>query len=283
MKKSFTKKAFRIKLVTTAVTVLALAALSLTACGAKKDTSDDKTIKFAVTNLKVYEDTTKVLASEVEKLGYKLDYKLLADDVQINEAVESGEYFANYHQHTPYMDEFNKTHNGHLAAAFKVFTDRSGIFSKKYKSLDELPDGAQITIPNDAGNNFRPLLILADAGLITLKEGVEPINVTTNDIVDNPKHLKFIEVDYTMLAKSLEEADAGFLYATVAAEIDLDFNKDVLAAEKPEFSAADIIAVREENLGSEKAKILEQAYKSDAVKKALSDSYDGREILEPAW
>jgi D-methionine transport system substrate-binding protein len=262
---------------------------SVVGCGAKKSDdgakgdSEDKTIKFAVTQLKAYEDTTKVLAEEVEKLGYKLDYTLLADDVQINEVVENGEYFANYHQHTPYMNEFNETHDGHLAAAFEVFTDRAGLFSKKYDSLDDLPDGAQITIPNDAGNNFRSFIILEDAGLIKLKEGVDPIDITQKDVIENPKNLKFVEVEYTMLARSLDEADAGFLYATVAAEIDLDFNKDVLAAEREEFQAADIIAVHSDNIGSEKAKILEQAYKTDAVKKALSDSYAGREILLPAW
>ncbi|MDR3288719.1 MAG: hypothetical protein LBT22_04765 [Peptococcaceae bacterium] len=259
-------------------------AFALSACGQQKQTADDdKVIKFASCNLKVYEDTTKVLAQEVEKLGYKLEYTFLADNTQLNEAVESGEYFANYHQHTPYMNEFNEAHKAHLAAAFKVFTDRAGLFSTKHQSLDELPNGAQISIPNDAGNNFRSFIILADAGLIKLKDGVEPIKVTQSSIVENPKNLKFIEVDYTMLARSLEEADAGFLYATVAAEINLEFNKDVLAPEREEFQAADIIAVRQENIGSEKAKILEQAYKTDAVKKALTDSYAGKEILLPSW
>jgi D-methionine transport system substrate-binding protein len=85
-----------------------------------------------------------------------------------------------------------------------------------------------------------------------------------------------------MLARALEEADAGFLYATVAAEIDLDSN-DALLTERPELQAADILAVRAENLNSEKTKILKQAYYSDAVKKALKDSYGGRDILVPAW
>jgi len=266
--------------------VLAMIAAQLAFAGCtrkQQNAEDDKVIKFASCNLKAYEDTTKVLASEVEKLGYKLEYTLLADNTQLNEAVERGEYFANYHQHTPYMNEFNETHKAHLAAAFKVFTDRAGLFSKKYKSLNELPNGAQITVANDAGNNFRAYVILADAGLIKLKDGIEPIKITQNDIVDNPKKLKFIEVDYTMLAKSLEEADAGFLYATVAAEIGLEFGKDALAGEREELQAADIIAVRKENLDSEKTKILERAYKTDAMKQALKDTFDGKDVLLPAW
>jgi D-methionine transport system substrate-binding protein len=244
---------------------------------------DKKIIKFAVCNLKAYEDTTKVLAKEVEKLGYKLEYIFLADNTQINEAVESGEYFANYHQHTPYMEEFNKAHNGHLAAAFKVFTDKSGIFSKKYKSLDDLPTGAKISIPADVGNNFRTFVMLADKKLIRIRDGVKATAITQNDIVENPKKLEFIEVDYTMLGRALEEADAGFLYATVAAEIGLDISKDALATEPVEFQAADIIAVRSENLNDERTKILKKAYYTDALKRALRESYAGRDILEPAW
>ncbi|MDR2755372.1 MAG: hypothetical protein LBC20_06665 [Planctomycetaceae bacterium] len=268
----------------TFVLIIVVTLFTFAGCGHQSQTAkDDKVIKFASCNLKVYEDTTKVLAQEVEKLGYKLEYTFLADNTQLNTAVENGEYFANYHQHTPYMDEFNKAHKAHLAAAFKVFTDRAGLFSKKYKNLNDLPDGARISVANDVGNGPRAFIILADAGLIKIKEGLEPLDVTQNDITDNPKKLKFIEVDYTMLAKSIEETDAGFLYATIAAELGLEFDKDALASEREELQAADIIAVRKENIGSEKVKILEQAYKTDAMKKAFKDSFNGKDVLAPAW
>jgi D-methionine transport system substrate-binding protein len=180
------------------------------------------------------------------------------------------------------MQEFNRGHKGHLAAAFKVFVDKSGIFSKKYKSLNDLPNGAKISIPVDVGNNFRTFVMLAEKGLIKIKPGVKETAITQNDIIENPKKLQFIEVDYTMLARALEEADAGFLYATVAAEIGLDIN-DALAAEPKKLQAADIIAVRSENLKDPRTAILKKAYYTDALKKALKDSYGGREILEPAW
>ncbi|MDR1291031.1 MAG: hypothetical protein LBK06_07515 [Planctomycetaceae bacterium] len=256
----------------------------LTGCSREQESErDDKVIKFASCNLKVYEDTTKVLAREVEKLGYTLQYTFLADNTQLNEAVENGEYFANYHQHAPYMNEFNATHKGHLAVAFEVFTDRAGIFSKKYKNINDLPEGATVTVANDPGNNFRAFVILADAGLIKLKNDIKPINVTQKDITDNPKRLKFIEVDYTMLSKALEEADAGFLYATVAAEIGLEFDKDALAGERKELQAPDIIAVKEQNTNSEKTKILEKAYKTNTVKQALKDAFNGKDVLLPSW
>ncbi|MDR1900659.1 MAG: hypothetical protein LBQ88_00045 [Treponema sp.] len=243
----------------------------------------DKIIKFASCNLKAYEDSTKVLAEEVAKLGYTLEYTFLADNTQLNEAVERGEYFANYHQHTPYMNEFNREHKAHLAAAFKVFTDRSGLYTaKNYKTLDDLPDGARIVIPADAGNNFRAFTILIEAGLLRLKDGVNEEGASQADIIYNPKNLKFIEVDYTMLSRTLEDADAGFLYATVAFDSGIDPAK-ILAAEPERFQAADIIAVRQENLNSEKTAVLKKAFYTDAVKKSLRDSFGGIEVLIPEW
>jgi D-methionine transport system substrate-binding protein len=264
--------------------VLALSMVIFGSCSKKTSAAEaDKIIKFASCNLKAYEDSTKVLADEVAKLGYKLEYVFLADNTQLNEAVERGEYFANYHQHTPYMNEFNREHKAHLAAAFKVFTDLAGLYTaKNYKTLNDLPDGARIVIPADAGNNFRAFTILIEAGLLSLKDGVTEESASQNDIVYNPKNFRFIEVDYTMLSRTLEDADAGFLYATVAFDSGIDPSK-ILAPEPERFQAADIIAVREENLNSEKAQILKQAFYTAAIKQSLRDSFDGKEVLKPEW
>ncbi|MDR2427240.1 MAG: hypothetical protein LBD46_08720 [Endomicrobium sp.] len=113
-----------------------------------KDKNYDKIIKLAVTNLKVYEDTAKAWAKEVEKLGYKLDYRIISG-VQLNESLERSEVFANYHQHTTALTEFNRTHKGHIVPAFSVFTDRSGLFSLNYKNIKDLPEGAKIVILTD--------------------------------------------------------------------------------------------------------------------------------------
>jgi D-methionine transport system substrate-binding protein len=273
------------KVFLSALVVFALVtAFPAVAGGQKQGAIDDaKVIKFAACNLKAYEDSTKVLAEEVAKLGYKLEYVFLADNTQLNEAVERGEYFANYHQHTPYLNEFNREHKAHLAAAFKVFTDRAGLYTAKdYKTLNDLPEGAKIVIPADAGNNSRTFTILIEAGLLALKGGIDEESATQADIVYNPKSLKFIEVDYTMLARTLEDADAGFLYATVAYDSGIDPSR-ILAPEPERFQAADIIAVREENLDSEKTRILKQAFYSDAVKKSLRDSFGGKDVLIPVW
>ncbi|RXZ79143.1 hypothetical protein EBB07_23990 [Paenibacillaceae bacterium] len=251
--------------------------------GKGKDGEDGKTIKFAAANIKLYEDTTKLLAAEVEKLGYKLEYTFISDNTQLNEAVESGEVFANYHQHIAFLEEFNELHKTHLVPAFNAFTDRSGLFSKKYNSLNELPDGATFSIPVDPFNNYRTFIMLQDAGLIKLKDGVEPVKVTVRDIVDNPHQFKFKEVDYTMLTRALDDVDAGFLYATLAAEVGLDYNDQALVKEREAFQSPDVITVLEQNKDDEKTKILQQAYQSEVIKQAFKDAYGGKDVLIPGW
>ncbi|REK60873.1 MAG: methionine ABC transporter substrate-binding protein [Cohnella sp.] len=260
--------------------MLVSASLLLASCGSAQK---DKTIKFVAANLKVYEDTTELLAQILEEKGYKLDYKFLGDNTQLNRAVENGEADANYHQHIAYLNEFNALHKTHLVPAFKAFTDASGIFSKKYKSIEELPDGATFSIPVDPANNFRTLVMLQDAGLIKLKEGIDPIKATVEDIVENPKNFKFTELDYTMLVRALDDVDAGFLYATLAYEAGLDYQKDALVKEREEFQSPDIIAVHEKNKDSEKIKALQEAYQSDRMKQALKDIFGGKDVLIPGW
>ncbi|OBR63119.1 hypothetical protein A7K91_23755 [Paenibacillus oryzae] len=253
----------------------------LTACSGGGNS--EKTIKFVAANIKLYEDTTKILAEELEKEGYKLEYKFISDNTQLNVAVISGEADANYHQHTAYLNEFNALHNSDLVPAFEAFTDPSGLFSKKHKSLNELPDGAVISIPVDPSNNFRTFVMLAKEGLITLKEGVEPAKITQRDIVDNPRNFKFQEVDYALLTRALDDADAGFLYATLAAEIGLIFGEDALIKESEELWSPDIIAVKPQDKDSDKIKALRKAYQSDRIKQAFKDAYGGKEVLIPAW
>jgi D-methionine transport system substrate-binding protein len=260
--------------------VLLAGTLLVSSCAKKQ--ADDKTISLAVTKIKIYEDTAKAWAKEVEKLGYKLDIRSVGV-VQLNEVVERGEIFATYHQHTAFLKEWNALHKGHLAAAFPIFIDRAGVFSLKHKSIKDLPAGATFLIPPDIGNNFRTFKMLADAGLIKIRTDIAVESVSVRDVTDNPKQFKFVEVDYEILERTLSEVDAGFMYATNAAAIGLDVNKDALLTESKEFWVPDIIAVRQENLNSPKSEILKKAYYTDSVKQAMKDSFDGKEIVLPLF
>jgi D-methionine transport system substrate-binding protein len=243
---------------------------------------DDKTIKFVSTNIAVYQDTTKVLADELQKRGYTLDYRFITDGPQLNAAVESGEADATYHQHAAYLEYYDRQFHGDLVAAFDAFTDPSGLFSKKWKSIQDLPVGAVVTAHIEPANYYRPFLMLQDAGLIKLRPGVDPLSITEQDIIDNPRHIKIQGLDYALLPKALDDADAGFLYASQAADIGVDF-QSALITESKENQSPDVIAVKNGQQDSEKIRVLKEAYQSDAVKEQLTKSFGGKEVVIPAW
>lgn len=244
--------------------------------------NNDKTIKFVSTNIALYEDTTKVLAAEVEKRGYKLDYRFITDGPELNAAVESGEADATYHQHQAYLDYYDRQFKGHLVTAFNAFVDPSGLFSKKWKSIQDLPNGAVVTAHVEPANFYRPFLMLADAGLIKLRPDVDPLSITEKDIIDNPRNIKIQGLDYALLPKALDDADAGFLYGSQAADIGIDFHSALITESKANESP-DVIAVKEGTQDSEKIKVLKESYQTDAVKDQLVKSFGGKEVVIPAW
>lgn len=266
--------------------LLALSLLIVSACsqvtGLSGGGSDDKTIKFVSTNIALYEDTTKVLADEVAKHGYKLDYKFITDGPELNAAVESGEADATYHQHQAYLDYYDRQFDGHLVAAFDAFVDPSGLFSKKWKSIQDLPNGALVTAHVDPSNYYRPFLMLADAGLIKLRPGVDPLSITEKDIIENPRNIKIQGLDYALLPKALDDADAGFLYGSQAADIGIDFGT-ALVTETKQNQSPDVIAVKDGQQDSEKIQALKKAYQSDAIKEQLVKSFGGKQVVLPAW
>ena len=245
--------------------------------------AEDKTIHLLIEGLKVYEDSAKVLGTELEKQGYTLDVKAFTNGTQATLAIENGEADAGYHRHQASLDAFNAQHSTTLVAAFKAFTDPAGLFSKKHKSLQDLPDGATIAVHVDPSNYWRPFLILQDAGLIKLKDGVDPLAVTEKDITENPRNLKFVALDYALLVPALDDVDASFLYSTQAIEVGLEFKRDALGLENEKFQSPDVIYVKNGTENSEKIQALKTAYYSDAVKKSLSDAFGGKDVLLPAW
>ncbi|UNB55800.1 MetQ/NlpA family ABC transporter substrate-binding protein [Mycolicibacterium sp. YH-1] len=268
-----------------AATLIAIMVPSMAACsevtgvGAE---SNDKTIKFVSTNIALYQDTTKVLAEEVEKRGYTLDYEFITDGPSLNSSVENGEADATYHQHQAYLDYYDRQFHGDLVTAFDAFVDPSGLFSKQYKSIQDLPDGAVVTAHIEPANYYRPFLMLQDAGLIKLRPGVDPLSITEKDIIENPRNIKIKGLDYALLPKALDDADAGFLYASQAADIGVDFGS-ALVAESPQNQSPDVIAVKNGQQDSEKIRVLKESYQTDAMKEQLVKSFGGKTVVIPAW
>lgn len=284
------------------LTAALLAAGALTACsgskGAPETTGATQAASSEETNA---EETTAAEASgELEKIvvgatpsphaeilnaakdilkekGFELVVKEYTDYVQPNLALESGDLDANYFQHKPYMDQFNEEKGTDLVSAAAIHYEPFGIYAGKTDSIDKLADGAQIAVPNDVSNEARALLLLADQGLIELKEGVE-LDATKNDIVKNEKNFKIVEVEAAQLPRSLGDVDVAVINGNYAIEAGLKVS-DALAVEDAKSVAAtrysNIIAVRAGEESSEKTKALVEALTSDTIKKFLEDTYGG--------
>lgn len=209
--------------------------------------------------------------------GYNLVIKEYTDYVQPNLALESGDLDANYFQHKPYLDQFNAEKGTDLVSAAAVHYEPFGIYAGKSDSLENLADGAQIAVPNDVSNEARALLLLADNGLIELKEGVG-LEATKNDIVKNDKNFKIVEVEAAQLPRSLGDVDIAVINGNYAIEAGLKVS-EALSVEDAKSTAAtlysNIVAVRAGEESTEKTTALVKALTSETVKKFMEDTYDG--------
>ena len=277
MRKGTLKKALALAL-TGAVLVGAFAG-----CGAKKDSGDKKETKKIVIGASPspHADILKVAKKELKKEGYELEIKEYSDYVQPNTALESGDLDANYFQHKPYLDDFNKQKKTHLVSAGTIHYEPFGIFPGKTKTLKALKNGATVAVPNDTTNEARALLLLQDNGLLTLKDGAS-LTATINDIKDNPKKLKFQELEAAQVSKVKGEVAYVVLNGNYALEAGYSVGKDALAYEKSDSEAAktyvNIIGVKEGNENSDAIKALVKVLKSDEIKKFIEDKYDGAVI-----
>ncbi|MEY8353827.1 MetQ/NlpA family ABC transporter substrate-binding protein [Lachnospiraceae bacterium 54-53] len=213
----------------------------------------------------------------LKEKGYDLVVKEYTDYVQPNVALDSGDLDANYFQHKPYLDQFNEEKGTELVSAAAIHYEPFGIYAGKTDSLDNLADGAQIAVPNDVSNEARALLLLADNGLIELKEGVG-LEATKNDIVKNDRKFEIIEVEAAQLPRSLGDVGVAVINGNYAIEAGLKVS-DALAVEDAGSVAAtlysNIVAVRSGEEESDKTKALVEALTSDTVKKFIEDTYDG--------
>lgn len=262
----------------TAAAVATFSVLGLAGCGSSTNASDSKTIVVAATPTPHAEILNDVVKQELKKEGYTLEVKELTDYVQPNTLTEEGEVDANYFQHKPYLDDFNKEHGTHIASVAAVHFEPFGLYPGKTKDLKSLADGAVVAVPNDATNEARALLLLQDAGLIKLKD---PKNIasTTKDITDNPKHLEFKELEAAVVPTVLQDVDIAALNGNYALQAKFDPSKDALFSEKSDGIAAktyaNIVAVKEGNEKSEKTQALVKAITSDAVRDYITKTYSG--------
>ncbi len=258
-------------LVLSVVLILALAV----GCGSKA--AESKTIKVAASptpHAEILAIAKDILAEQ----GYDLEIIEYTDYVQPNLVVDSGELDANYFQHTPYMNQFNEENGTEIVSAGLIHYEPFGIFAGKTASIDALPDGAKISIPNDATNGARALLLLQQEGVITLADGAG-IEATVYDIVDNPKNVEIVEMEAAQLPLSLGDVDLAVINGNYALDAGLNPATDALAIEDASGDAAqyfaNLIGVKAGNENSEAIKALVAACQSDAVRDFINETYNG--------
>lgn len=250
--------------------------LSLVACGSKTDSTEDKTIKIGASPTP-HAEILAIAKDLLEKDGYTLEIVEYNDYVIPNTATQSGELDANYFQHLPYLEDFNEKNGTTLVSVAAIHYEPLGIYAGKTASLAELKDGASVSLPNDATNEARALLLLQDQGLIKLKDGAD-LAATILDIEENPKNLKFTELEAAQLVRSLSDVDISVINGNYALLGGLKVS-DALASEKADSQAAktyaNIIAVKEGNEDLPKIKALVKAMTSDEVRDYINDTYNG--------
>lgn len=204
----------------------------------------------------------------LEKQGYTIKTMNFSTLEVNNQSVNNGQVDFNLDQHTAYLNVFNREKGTHLYPLVHIPTIPAAIYSDKYTSFQQAPNGATVLIPSDPANTSRALRILTDNHFIQLKFGTNPILATSRDIVSNPKQLKIKEMDSVMIPRTLGEVDFGFASGGIAYQSKLDPKKAVLREKViPEMEM--VVTINEKNKDTQWAKDLKAAYQSPEFKQFM--------------
>ena len=214
------------------------------------------------------------------KEGVNLKVKVFTDYIQPNVQVAEKRLDANFFQHQPYLDEFNKAKGTHLVSVAAVHLEPLGAYSSTYKKLDEIKDGSTVVIPNDATNGGRALLLLDKAGLITLKDKTNILS-TPKDITANPKKLKFRELEAATIPRVLTQVDLALINTNYALEAKLNPEKDALVIEGSDSPYVNILVARPDDKDSADMQKLVAALHTPEVKAFILEKYKG--AIVPAF
>jgi D-methionine transport system substrate-binding protein len=248
-------------------------------CG-QKETEEPENGATATTKLvvgataKPHAEILEVIKPMLKEQGIELEIREFTDYVLLNPALEDGQIDANFFQHIPYLEDYNKENNADLVWTVKVHNEPMGVYSKKYQKVEDFPKGATVGIPNDTTNGGRALMVLERSGIIKLREGAG-LTATDKDIVDNPKNLKIQMMDAAMLPRALDDLDACVINSNYALEAGLNPVKDSIFMEPKDSPFANVLVVRPEDKDKETIKKLGEALQSPQVKQFLEEKYQG--------
>ncbi|MEU6173449.1 MetQ/NlpA family ABC transporter substrate-binding protein [Streptantibioticus parmotrematis] len=265
------------------VSALALGALtfSLSACASSSDggggqsKSADAPLIVAASPTPHAQILDYVKDHLAAKAGLKLQVKVFSDYVTPNTATENGDVGANFFQHKPYLDDFNKKNGTHIVPVVDVELEPLGLYSHKAKSLKDLKDGATIAVPNDTTNEGRAFNLLQANGLLTLKPGSGD-SATPSSVANNPRHLKFKELEAAELPRSLDDVDAAVINGNYALGAGLNPAKNALVLEKAQGNPyANFLAVKDGNQNDPRVVKLAKLLNSPQVKEYIEKTFKG--------
>ena len=229
-----------------------------------------KVAATSVPHAEILEQVVGVLAEQ----GIELKVTEYGDYIVPNTAVEEGEEDVNYFQHLPYLDNFNAENGTHLVSVAGIHIEPMGVYAGSAASLDALPDGASVAVPNDATNEGRALLLLEAQGLIKLNANAG-VEATPNDIAENPHNLKFVEVEAAMVPRVVSEVDIAIINSNYAMEAGFNPVEDSLAIEDADSPYVNVLVVKEGNESNPAVLALIDALKTDAVRDFILEKYEG--------
>ena len=281
------------KLKTIAKSLIALsAAFVLGACGnnasssasssnAQSSASELKTVKIASVGSDA--DIWRHIAEseQAKKAGLKIEVQEINGGVPLNESVADGTVDANAFQSIGYLKGFNEANSNKLVPVGTTYIEPMGLYSKKVKSLNDLPNGAKVAIPDNPYNTTRALRLLESAGLIKLPSDFKDGTGTPSDIVENKKNLEFLLIDDTTSVRVLDDTDLIAIGNTIALEGGLNVLKDSLFYEKADAStitSINVIAVKAENADKEEYKKLVDLYHDPEIQKYISEQFAGTKV-----
>ncbi|MDO5620230.1 MAG: MetQ/NlpA family ABC transporter substrate-binding protein [Paracoccus sp. (in: a-proteobacteria)] len=218
----------------------------------------------------IMEEVAKIAAPK----GLNIQVIEFSDYVIPNQALADGDLNANSFQHRPYLENQMKDRGFDLVEIGTTITTPMGVYSSKIKSLDDLPEGAQVAIPNDPTNGGRALLVLQDLGVLKLADGTGLVP-SPLDVTENPKKLRFMELDAAQLPRTLADVDIAIINTNYALASGLNPKTDAIAMEKADSPYVNIIVVKQGDQEAEWVAPLLEAYHSPEVKAFIDEKYQG--------
>lgn len=238
---------------------------------------DDKTIKIGT--IAGPETELAQVAAEVAEKRYGLHIKIVTftDYIQPNRALNDGALQANVFQHEPYLNDQLYMYHYRLTIVGKTFIYPMGIYSSHYHSINEVPENSQVAIPNDPTNEGRALMLLQKAGLITLSHSAG-LKATENDVIENPKHLEFVELDAAQLARAYQDMALAVINTNYAIPGGLLPSRDALFIEDKQSPYANLIVIRSQDGGKPWVKELVDSFQSQAVLDKANELFQGQVV-----